>query len=42
DPPSDEERRRNDVIETLQGNRNLFIDSPEELHRLVKAGYFFN
>lgn len=42
DPPSDEERRRNDVIETLQGNRNLFIDSPEELHRLVSSRYFFN
>lgn len=27
DPPSAEERRRNDVIERLQGNRNPFIDS---------------
>jgi deoxyribonuclease-1 len=42
DPPSAEERRRNNVIETLQGNRNLFIDSPDELHRLVRAGHFFN
>lgn len=31
DPPSDEERRRNDVIEKLQGNRNPFIDHPEML-----------
>jgi deoxyribonuclease-1 len=29
DPPSDEERRRNDRIERLQGNRNPFIDSSE-------------
>lgn len=28
DPPSDEERRRNDVIEKLQGQRNGFIDDP--------------
>ena len=26
DPPSDEERRRNQVIEAIQGNRNRFID----------------
>ena len=26
DPPSNEERRRNDEIEILQGNRNPFID----------------
>lgn len=26
DPPSAEERRRNDIIERLQGNRNPFID----------------
>ncbi len=29
DPPSAEERRRNDLIERLQGNRNPFIDRPE-------------
>jgi deoxyribonuclease-1 len=26
DPPDDEEKRRNDVIEILQGNRNPYID----------------
>lgn len=29
DPPDDYERRRNDRVETLQGNRNPFIDHPE-------------
>lgn len=29
DPSSDEERRRNDVIEKLQGTRNPYIDQPE-------------
>jgi deoxyribonuclease-1 len=42
DPPSNEERRRNNVIEGLQGNRNLFIDTPDKVHQLIKAGYFFN
>lgn len=42
DPPSKEELRRNDVIETLQGNRNRFIDSPGEVHRLISSGHFFN
>ncbi|MFT6406974.1 MAG: deoxyribonuclease-1 [Arenicella sp.] len=42
DPPSDEERRRNNLIEGLQGNRNLFIDAPDKLHLLIKSGYFFN
>jgi len=28
DPPDDEEWRRNDVIERLQGTRNPFIDLP--------------
>lgn len=31
DPPSVEERRRNDVIERLQGNRNPYIDRPDSL-----------
>lgn len=42
DPPSKEEQRRNTVIEKLQGNRNLFIDAPDEVHRLIKSGHFFN
>jgi len=41
DPPSAEERRRNEIIETLQGNRNQFIDDPERLHRLIRSGRFF-
>ncbi len=28
DPPSAEERRRNDIIQKLQGKRNPFIDTP--------------
>lgn len=28
DPPDAEERRRNDIIEKIQGNRNRFIDRP--------------
>jgi hypothetical protein len=31
DPPDDEERTRNTAIESLQGNRNPFIDRPEFL-----------
>ncbi len=41
DPPSKEEGRRNDVIEKIQGNRNVFIDRPDELHRLLKQGVFY-
>lgn len=40
DPPSAEELRRNDVIEKIQGNRNIFIDKPSELSRLMNAGEF--
>jgi endonuclease I len=29
DPPDADERRRNDGIEELQGNRNPFVDHPE-------------
>lgn len=42
DPPDAEERRRNDLIEQLQGNRNRFIDSPAALHQLMDQGYFAN
>lgn len=34
DPVSDEERRRNALIERIQGNRNKFIDDPELAERL--------
>ncbi len=34
DPVSDEERRRNDVIEKIQGNRNPFIDDPSRARGL--------
>lgn len=42
DPPNAEERRRNDVIERIQGNRNIFIDQPAELSRLKQTGVFDN
>lgn len=41
DPPNAEERRRNEIIEMLQGNRNQFIDDPERLHRLIRSGHFY-
>lgn len=34
DPPDDFERRRNDRVEELQGNRNPFIDRPEWVGRV--------
>jgi deoxyribonuclease-1 len=34
DPPGDEERRRNDRIEKLQGTRNPFVDRPEQVREL--------
>ncbi len=34
DQPSKEEKRRNDIIETLQGTRNHFIDHPNEIESL--------
>ena len=36
DQPSKEERRRNDIIETIQGTRNVFIDEPELIQRILK------
>lgn len=40
DPPSASERRRNDIIEKLQGNRNPFIDQPDRLGELYQQGTF--
>lgn len=42
DPPSAQERRRNDVIEAIQGTRNPFIDNPRivsctEVHSALEA-----
>lgn len=34
DPPDDNERRRNDLIEQFQGNRNPFIDDPSLADRI--------
>ncbi len=34
DPPDREERRRNDRIEKVQGNRNRFIDNPRAAEKL--------
>jgi endonuclease I len=34
DPPDDWERRRNDRVETIQGNRNPFIDRPAFVERI--------
>ncbi len=31
DPPSEHERRRNRVIEELQGTRNRFVDHPRRV-----------
>lgn len=35
DPPSDRERERNDRIETLQLNRNPFVDRPDFIPRIA-------
>lgn len=35
DQPSKEEKRRNDIIEELQGTRNHFIDYPHEIDDLI-------
>ena len=36
DQPSKEEKRRNDIIEQIQGTRNYFIDNPGEIEDIVK------
>ena len=40
DLPTDAERQRNDKIEVLQGNRNLFVHNPELLNQLVVDKFF--
>lgn len=35
DPPDAEEKRRNDAIAKLQGNRNPYIDKPELIERMT-------
>lgn len=35
DPPSNDEKRRNNIIEKLQGTRNSFIDRPETATQLA-------
>jgi deoxyribonuclease-1 len=41
DPPDQSERRRNDIIEKLQGRRNPFIDAPETLSTFIAEGVFY-
>ena len=41
DPPNKVEVQRNNMIETLQGNRNPFIDDPQKLDLLISNGHFF-
>jgi deoxyribonuclease-1 len=35
DQPSNEEKRRNDLIEELQGTRNKFIDHPKKVEQFL-------
>lgn len=41
DPPTEQERRRNDKIAQLQGTSNPFVDEPEHLNTLIGQGYFY-
>lgn len=36
DQPSKEEKRRNDLIEDIQGTRNYFIDNPKTIEKLYQ------
>ncbi len=38
DPPSKDEKRRNDIIQKLQGTRNMFIDNPSKALQLAGKG----
>lgn len=38
DPPSKDEKRRNDIIQKLQGTRNIFIDNPGKALQLATKG----
>ncbi len=38
DPPSNDEKRRNAIIEKLQGTRNTFIDNPSKALQLASHG----
>ena len=33
DAPSADEKKRNDIIEKIQGNRNKFIDNPKSAEK---------
>jgi len=35
DPPSEDEIRRNELIEAIQGTRNLYIDDPRQANNLM-------
>lgn len=35
DPPSRQEKNRNNIIESIQGNRNPYIDNPQLANRIV-------
>jgi len=41
DPPNANEKRRNNVIEKIQGARNPYIDQPELLEAMAKRGELY-
>lgn len=36
DPPDDTEKMRNDTVEKIQGNRNIFVDHPEYIKKIFQ------